>query len=288
MCYKRGFGGAGLWVYKRNSKQLMCLKNNIMDPHNPAIITDSELVLPSWLCVDTHMPLNTLPKYNKNWDIHDRVLNYQASFYGAEYWYDELVPVTSRSRLIHLSEEDITALLGEEERYLTDQLQVELQSCLDNGLHFVKSSKKSSHSKKAVYTLTDCEEQICDYADVLMSFKKGCRYLFMREYLNNIEHEFRCIVHGGIVTYIEQYDREPLSGTPDIDPILAFMNTEVLPRTHYRDATFDLARLSDGTYTVIEVNTPPYLFAGLTLLSVDRERDALYGHSPADVIFRHY
>ncbi len=250
---------------------------------NPIRIHKGIVYLPSWLNAEA-VNISSLPKYNSNWNAYDTVMNYQCKFYGAEYWYERLRGVTPRSKLIRLDDDDVYGLLQEDDRYFTDRLKVELVSGLQESLNFIKSSKKSSHSKSPVYSLDDCLKELCDYADVLYSIKNGCRYLFMREYLSDITAEYRCILHHGHITYIERY-----VGDTHVYPsikyiIMQFLQEQVLPKLHYMDATIDLACLRNGTYTVIEINTPPYLLAGLSLMSTERERDILY--SGSSVILR--
>lgn len=241
--------------------------NVVYSKRNPTVFTESTIQLPSWLSA-TEQKIAELPRYSKYWSDAEAIMHYQASFYGAEHWYHEIEHYTPRSVLIELTDDDIVGLLDTENRRFSPRVHTIITEALQSGLHFIKSSKKSSHMQRSVYTVEECLQEITDYADVIMSFKYGCRYLFLREYVD-IDSEYRVVVYRGVVTYIELYAGET---RPDTNMLLQFMET-VLSGLHYKDATVDVALLRDGTLTVIEVNTPPYLFAGLN------HKTVLYGSS---------
>jgi hypothetical protein len=187
-----------------------------------------------------------------------------ASFYGAEYWYPELYAqgLTPESRLIPLSEDDVQHILVH--GTFSSDVETAIQAGLDAGFHFIKSSKKSSNMCRAVYNMGEATAEICDYADVLITFKYGCRYLFMRRYVD-IDTEYRVVVHHGQVRYVELHTlRTDTTPIADVEHRIQQCIAGVISAMHYRDATVDIALLRDGSWTCIEINTPIYMFAGLT------------------------
>ena len=136
-----------------------------------------------------------------------------------------------------------------------------------------------------------------------MSFKCGCRYLFMREYIDNIIEEYRVIIYEGKITYIEQYLVNYDERYMDVQKakamkqnLIEYVNSNILPKLHYKDATLDIARIdidkeqlntiaiAKKQFLIIEVNTPPYLFAGLGLCDIATEPTLVYTHKANNYI----
>ena len=252
-----------------------------LDPYHP--LTGRHLIVDNYHTFgDYQLAFSDMP----NMSSIERANRTMAKAYWAEHWYPGLQGITPRSRLIELSKDDIHSLV--EEGGVTMQLWQQLQAALDDGLHFIRSSGKSSHSRKPVYTLTDCRDELTN-ASVIMTFKYGCRYVMMREWVN-IEAEYRVYVYQGMVRYMEEYI------SPDgqlIDPahyrrlkeILTLLGWTVAQRVPYEDFTVDIGLTDDGRWIVIEVNTPLYLYAGLMLAKYAWERDRI--HTTTSPIFRY-
>lgn len=214
----------------------------------PLKITKETVTLPNWLGGTTHL-IKDLPT-GRNWDSDECICRFVARYFGAEKWYPKTIGYTPRSRLIEITDEEAYDLTLDDKK-LSLRLITCLQEALDDNLHFIKSSWKSSQTKKKVLTVDDCLEQL-DYGGVVMSFKRGCRYIFMREYIN-IEKEYRVVIYENRIRYIEGFN-------PPVEKLVSFIKT--LPDI-YRDMTIDIGE-ADGEFFIVEINTPPYLLAGLT------------------------
>ena len=136
----------------------------------------------------------------KNMTIYDKIKRTQAAQYWAEKWYYILDDMTPESYIFEITDEDIECLMKGE---LSESLEINLQKGLNNGYHFIRSTAKSSHSRKKVMNLTDCLEELTN-ACLIMSYKYMCRHIFMRKYVN-INQEYRCYVYKGKLRYIEEY-----------------------------------------------------------------------------------
>lgn len=250
----------------------------VIEYPNPTIIKDNFVILPSWLQQDKILA-SSLPQYNKNDTFYEMIERYQASFYGAEYWLDEIEDLTMKSILRRISQEDVELLMNEENPSVREETKAFISSGLAQNLNFIKSSKKSSHWRKYCRTLDDCIEEL-SHADVIMSFKRGCRHILMRQYIK-MDSEYRAVVYDGNITYIERYlqhgDTEPEEICfQHLDALVKFLH-RVKRCLHYRDMIIDVCSLPDcnNESLVIEINTPPYLYGGLHLLA-DEEKQVVY------------
>jgi hypothetical protein len=203
------------------------------------------------------------------WFDTKNIIHFQSSFYGAEYWYKDLEGFTPRSKLILLSQEDIELITNIDNKTFTTSTCNKIQLALDNELHFIKSSKKSSHTQHPVYTLQECINEIGNYSDVLISLENGCRWLFMRKYIKNISEEYRVIIYNGKITYMEQYlvnyigmYMNTINAKQMKTELINFVN-KILPILHYKDATLDIARTKEKFFIIIKVNIPQYLISDL-------------------------
>jgi len=163
---------------------------------------------------------------------------------------------------------------------LTESLKINLQKGLDEGYEFIRSSAKSSHSRKRVKTVEDCLEEITN-ACVIMSYKYLCRHILMRKYIE-IKQEYRCYVYQKKLRYIEEY-YDPENKDHNIEEYHIIKKnieeyigqiTEKL-RDIYDDYTVDLG-IVDGKLTVIEINTPMYLLAGTIMAKYEYITDLIH------------
>lgn len=188
-----------------------------------------------------------------------------------------------KTLLISLTDFEIIDLINEQK--LPKDIEKEVR-CNIRQYQFVKSSKKSSHNRKRVKSYERFIEEIT-HPDVIMSFKKGAKHIFMREYISEIFEEYRVYIYGKRIRYIERYVKFK-NGIDPIDPIdvknnlLKYMQ-KVLPLIPYHDYVLDIAVTATG-FIVIEMNTPLYLFAGVSHSNYYFEKDKI--HTAEEPIFR--
>lgn len=107
-----------------------------------------------------------------------------------------------------------------------------------------------------------------------MSFKHNCQYIFIREFVN-LSNEYRCIVIGSELVYIERYIGEYKINMEEFYKVktLSLIVRDVLK---YDDVIFDIGILDNGEAILIEVNTPPYLFGGIHLMDEEEYDSCIY------------
>jgi hypothetical protein len=212
-------------------------------------------------------------KLNGN-DLSSEMKDLYSIKYGAEFWLNILTAYTIPSKLLAISDNEAHDIVYDEK--LSDRI----IKNIDFNYEFVKSSKKSSHKKLKCKGINDYLEELTD-ANVKMTFKKGCRYILFRKWIN-IKSEFRLYIHNGIFIYMENYTnyQNPLIRFE----VLKFFNKFEKLLT-YRSYVVDIALLDDDSFVVIEINTPMYLYGGLQLGNYAWESD--YIHNLKFPIYRY-
>ena len=237
--------------------------------------------------MDEYNPLsNSFLK--ENYVIVQEQLKKQAEQYGAEVWYKPLEDITPKSVLIELEEKEIQELINN--HTLSKEKEDLLTNYLKEGYGFIKSSKKSSHSFKKCTTYEDCLEELT-HPQIIMSFKKGCKYIFMRQFMENICSEFRVYIYQNKIKYMEEYlKQEKIEQNMEEvkNSIIEFVEKKVIPRlsSTYQDFVVDLFYLKNKNFLVIEVNTPLYLHCGTHLIDYDWEKHSIHA-SGEKIIFRY-
>lgn len=240
----------------------------LTDPYNPIIIHGQTITFPSWLSDKTYSPKDFPTKIN--WSFEDHAINLHASFYDATVWYPWIREFTPESRFIDLSDGEIKDLIYEGE--MSKEKKALVLSNIRDGFRFIKSSKKSSHFRRKVNDYDKFLEEIT-HPQVVMSFKDGCSHIFMRKYVDDIQEEYRIYVYKNAIRYVERYVR-----WKDVDfskeRLIEYL-AKVCPKIRYEDYILDVASVTDG-FICIEINTPPYLFAGFNNADYYFERDKIH------------
>src|SRR5437868_6919107 len=113
--------------------------------------------------LDPYNPLKSLDDIKlydfpiKNMSIEERIKRTQAMAYWAENWYDKISNFTPKSMLIKLDDNDVNRLMNSQ---LSDKLKEELQAAMNANYHFIKSTSKSSHSRKYMTNLDECLDEL--------------------------------------------------------------------------------------------------------------------------------
>ena len=197
---------------------------------------------------------------NKNMSIEEQIKRTQAKQYWAEKWYPQITNYTPESLLIPITDYDIAKLyqMGGEElpldsKYLSNKLQEQLQKAIDSEFCFLKSSSCSSHSRNKVTSLNDCVEELTN-PRIIMSFKYGCRYIFMRKYITNMIIEYRCYTYQNKLRYIEEYSNEThyKYNFGELKELICDYINQVSKSLSYCDMTINIALLDNGNFTVIK------------------------------------
>ena len=248
----------------------------LADPYNPVRVKDNIITFPSWLTEKVYHR-DEFPQ-KPNWSVEDHVIHLHASFYDAQIWYPWLEQSTIESRFIVLTDDEVEQLIYNQT--LPDDKKDLVLANIKAEFRFVKSSKKSSHFRKKVKTYEQFIEEIT-HPQVAMSFKNGCKAIFMRRYVDNIQDEYRIYVYQGIIRYVEKYVAK--TSCDQSQEIIEYVR-KVIPFIKYQDYVLDVATLSNGSFTCIEINTPIYLFAGLQNVDYYFEKDKI--HSTEEPIIR--
>ena len=252
----------------------------VSDPYNPIIIDETSVKFPHWLSDRTWMH-DSFPR-QLNWSFIDHAVQLHASFYDATVWYPLLESFTPESVLIPLNDDEIKTLIYEQR--LSDEKRSLVMSYIRSGYNFVKSSKKSSHFRIKVKNYEQFIEEIT-HPQVIMSFKNGCKHIFMRRYIDNMTDEYRVYVYRSKLRYVERYIAKSDNALGDAMKTRIVEYIDVAsPHITYEDYVLDIALLSDGQLMCIEINTPLYLFAGLQHADYTFERDKI--HDAIEPIFR--
>ena len=225
-------------------------------------------------------------KYDLMRDIN--VKDFLSSLFDAKYWFYIITNYTIDSKLIEITDEEANALIYSEK--ISDRLKNIISECLINEYFFVKSSKKSSHSRKKCLTLCDVIDELT-YPDVKITFKIGCRHIFMRKWIDNISSEYRIYIYANKIRYIEKYIQSKTklySKEEEIKyakEVITFCN-EFKNNLEYDDFIVDIAKINNvSKYIVIEINTPMYLYGGLQLGNYDWDHEKI--HTTNEIIFRY-
>jgi hypothetical protein len=181
---------------------------------------------------------------------------------------------------------------------LSDYLKEKLQYGMDLGYNFVRSSAKSSHSRKAVETLDDCLDELTN-ASIITQLKRGDLHIIMRKYIN-LRSEYRCYIHKGKLTYMEEYlDKTPALNKSETaykvqkEQLIEYITQEVMPKLHdkYESYTVDIGEeffQNSITLIVIEINTPIGCLAGLSLCNYRFKQDEIENTDPTQEAHLYY
>lgn len=249
----------------------------LTDPYNPIQILDNLIIFPKWL---------TDKIYNKsdfptilNETVEDQIIKLHASFYNAIIWYPWVKEWSPDSIFMELTDEEVQKIINDQE-FPLDKKELVIKY-LDSGYNFVKSAMKSSHKFKKVISFDDFIEEIT-HPNVIMSFKNGCRHLFFRKWIGGIQFEYRIYVYQNKLRYIEEYlnfneilNKE--SAEVRKSEIINFIE-KVMPNIQYQDYVIDICLDKSGTFLIIEINTPFYLFGGLHLCKYYYYRDKIHNY----------
>ena len=237
----------------------------LTDPFNPIIINNDIIKFPSWLS-NIIIKKKDLPKI-KNTTENDQIISIHSSFYDATIWYPWIIKWTPKSIFMELNEKEINDLIYEHN--LSKERQKEVEYYLNQGYNFIKSSKKSSHLSTKVLTYENFIEEIT-HPNIIISFKKGCKHIFFREFIENIGEEYRIYIFRNEIRYIEEYIKKDKS-LDVYQAIIRKINIidyviQVMKDVKYQDYILDIGLTSsENSFLVIEINTPLYLFGGLHL-----------------------
>lgn len=164
----------------------------LTDPYNPVKIEKDVVIFPEWLTEDIVVQLSEF-KIKKNNTIEDEIISLHASYYDAINWYPQIKDYTPDSVFIELTDEEVAHLINDDHQFPPDKVNL-VNKFIADGYQFVKSTRKSSHSGKKINNFEEFMDEIT-HPQVVMSFKKGCRSIFMRKYIENIISEYRVYVY---------------------------------------------------------------------------------------------
>jgi hypothetical protein len=229
----------------------------LTDPTNPISIIGDRVLFPKWLTEKMILKSQIVPR--KNMSLEDEIILKHASYYDAIIWYNHVIEYSPDSVFLELTDEEANLIIKE---WRFDRKE-EIVRLLET-YNFIKTSTKSSHSGKKILTFDDFMEELT-HPNLIMSFKKGCRHLFFRKYIETILAEYRIYFYGNKIKYIEEYvSKDNLLLTKEIIEFVKKVNESV----PYEDYLLDVCRTPDG-YLVIEINTPLYLFGGIHLIKYE-------------------
>lgn len=251
----------------------------LQDPHNPILVTSREVIFPEWLSKEPISLSDLHLTHNKT--RFDWIIEKHASYYDADKWYPMISEYTPKSIFMDISNIDAEDII----EHWKFNRQLEVEKILTE-YHFVRSSARSSHTGRKVTTFNEFMDEIT-HPNVIMSFKRGCRKIMFREYIDDILAEYRIYVWNGSIRYIEEYTRKQIIST---DPIILKQSItnyalEVGKRISYLDYIIDIGYSQNNGFFVIEMNTPFYLLGGLHLGNYHYESDRI--HYTSKIIFRY-
>ena len=229
-----------------------------------------EAIFPEWLTKNRYT--EDMFPYRLNWNFTDHVVKLHASLYDAIIWYPWIEKFTMKSIFIPLTEEDVDLLIFNQE--LPDDKELQVKEYIKQGYRFIKSSKKSSHTRKKVTTYEIALDELC-HPEVIISFKNGCRHIFMRQYVDGLMNEFRIYIYKKKIRYIECYIKKTYIDDSTVKALIEYV-IKVDEEVKYEDYILDIAETTIENFICIEINTPAYLFGGLHYADYYFERDKIH------------
>jgi hypothetical protein len=248
--------------------------NDILtDPTNPIVIEGHKVTFPSWITDDV-LDTDTIT-LGKNMTVEDVIIRKHASYYDATIWYPWVERWSPKSVFMDLGD-----VIATTTGTFPEHMKPAVVKLINDGYNFVKTTTKSSHNLTRVTSYEDFLDEVT-HPNLVMSFKKGCRTLFFREYIDDIKAEYRIYFHGGVIKYVEEYKRVSGFTTLSYEAVATFANT-VNANVRYKDYVLDICWCPTG-FLVIEINTPFYLFGGLHLCGYQFYLDKIHNHEPVFV-----